>query len=96
MWWKYEKTDTFRHLNKESKLKLEMDIEEVVAQIVAMNYGAYRLLSAMVHELRVRQAASHAYSVKLAEENGWPSIQRDNTSPLADGIENLLEAGLLY
>ena len=42
------RADDYRHLNKESKI--QVDLEDVAAQVVHMNYGVHRLLSAIIRK----------------------------------------------
>lgn len=44
------KIDTYKHLNKDSKFCIELDIEDVATKIVSMNYGVHRLLSAIAQQ----------------------------------------------
>ena len=43
--------DSYKHLNETDKFTMSMDIEEVAAKIVGMNYGVHRLLSAIVWQI---------------------------------------------
>ena len=47
--------DTYKHLDKDYPLRMEMTVPEVAAAIVAQNYGTQRFLSALVHELRKKE-----------------------------------------
>ena len=40
--------DKCRHLNEKDKLRIELDLEEIVRQVMSMNYGTHRFLSALV------------------------------------------------
>jgi hypothetical protein len=44
--------DTYKHLDDLLPFRLGATIPEVARAIVAQNYGAHRLLSALVHELK--------------------------------------------
>lgn len=77
------KKDYYVGLNKDSRLRIELDIVQVAKEICGMNYRAHRLLSAMVDELRRKNDEFKAkYAGRVIEEY--------QTSPLADGIEKLL------
>jgi hypothetical protein len=65
-------------------------MEQIARDCVALNYGAHRLLSAMVHALRDRNAKQVA---KWNEVFLYPS-ESYGPSELADGIEALLNKGL--
>ncbi len=69
--------DQYKHLNKQSvyNVQVELGMEQLAHMVVAKNYGAVRLLSAMIDELRTTK-------------------KYGRTSPLADGIEKLLNDGL--
>lgn len=77
------RVDTYKHLDADSKLAAELSMPEVAAKVCALNHGAHRLLSAMVHELRARNE-------KWIAENPKTLLPE---SPLADGIEALLNQG---
>jgi hypothetical protein len=67
--------DEYAHINETSKFTVELDIEEVAAKIVGMNYGCHRLLCAMVRAIR-RRDNGNGYSAsaeKLQEfiDGGW-------------------------
>jgi hypothetical protein len=92
------KKDTYKHLGEDShaNVQIELSMEELARRICSRNYGAHRFLSALVDELR-KQAGG--------EEIAYPSSTYGNeakageqkmsegkiASPLADGIEPLLE-----
>lgn len=42
--------DSYRHLNEGDKFRIELDVENVVAKIVSMNYGVHRILSSIVRQ----------------------------------------------
>lgn len=46
--------DTYKHLDKDSKVTVELSMPELAKHVGSLNYGAHRLLSAMVHELRAK------------------------------------------
>lgn len=48
--------DEYKHLNGTDKFAVELDIEEIAARIVAMNYGTHRLLCALVRKLEIVDA----------------------------------------
>lgn len=82
----------YRHLDKDSKVRIEIDLLEVAKKIDAMNYGVQRFLS---HLLDVRRER-HAERIKAAEARD-PEVAayiRRTGDELAEGIEKLLQAGL--
>jgi hypothetical protein len=92
--------DTYKHLDDDSKVEVELSLPEIEKRACAMNYGAHRLLSAMVHELRAKNAA---YIERTRQEDAQrPENQRLNLggdrlrSPMADAIEAALNAGHYY
>ena len=46
------RVDQYKHLNIKNELGVNCGMEEMAKFVVSQNYGAHRLLSAMVHELR--------------------------------------------
>lgn len=92
--------DTYKHLDEDSKLRVEVSMTQLAEQICALNYGAHRLLSALVHELRRRNLATVA--AWEARENDKPVDRRriytdeDRRSPLADAIEEALNKDGFY
>lgn len=84
--------DSHNHLNDDSKLKVELSIPDVAKQVCSLNYGAHRLLSAMVHELRAKNNAENLETEKrgLKVQDSW------RRSPLADIIESALNQGHYY
>ena len=91
------KIDYYKGLNEDSKLTIELSIETVAKEICAMNYGAHRLLSAMVHELRRKNTAyilaQVAKDALRPPENRLEWTDEDHKSPLADTIEAALNQG---
>jgi hypothetical protein len=83
------KIDSYKHLNEDSKLTMTIDMEDLVSKIASMNYGTHRFLSALVHELRKRR---RILQEDCAER--YPNHSPVEDSPLAKGIEDLLNAGL--
>lgn len=82
--------DTYKHLDKDTQMKVSLSMEEIARECAALNYGAHRLLSALVHELREKRE-------RLAQEQERCGMTiRGRHSPLADGIEELLNNGLFY
>jgi len=74
--------DFYKHLDADTPLTITLSMDQIARDCVALNYGAHRLLSALVHALRDRDAALSAkYEMKT-------------DSQLADGIEELLNRGL--
>jgi hypothetical protein len=47
--------DSYKHLNTTSKLRIELDIEDVAAKLISMNYGVQRLLSAIVRQTLIER-----------------------------------------
>lgn len=84
--------DSYKHLDEEKAfdLKISLNMEEVAKKCCAQNYGAHRLLSSMVHELRRKTEL-------LNDEWNKREENQDELSPyhseLADGIEKLLNQG---
>lgn len=91
------KIDTYSHLDADSRVTFDPTMQELAAKACALNYGAHRLLSAMVHELRDKQTTY--IRLRTAEEATKSPSQRlyylpdDERSPLADAIEAALNAG---
>lgn len=93
------KIDTYKHLDKESfyNLRVELNPEQVAKEFCHLNYGAHRLLSAMVHELRKKRLEEIAYYDERDKDK--PVEQRlaftkeEKRSPLADAIEAALNSG---
>jgi hypothetical protein len=83
------RVDTYRHLEKDQPLTLTLPMDDLAKQLVALNYGVHRMLSSLVRELRVAQAQRAAeYATRHpGEENAY------GPSPLADGLEKLLNDG---
>ena len=67
----------YDHLNKDDKLEISLDIEELAKKIETMNYGTHRLLSALVRVRRNDTRIDSASECKM----------------LTDGIEELLDRG---
>jgi len=94
------KIDYYEGLNRDSKLTVELDVPTVAKEICAMNYGAHRLLSAMVRELRAKNMEYVNY--QREKDAALPENRRLNLpaererSPLADAIEAALNAGHTY
>ena len=83
--------DTYKHLGP---LQFELPMEDLAKAMCNQNYGAHRFLSALVHELR---AKSKQYCEnRLKREPGRHIPDSESRSPLADGIERLLNEGLFY
>jgi len=83
----------YRHLDRDSKLTMELDLRQVAEQLVALPYGVHRLLSHLVdvrrerfHMLVARQEASG--DLRIADD------MRREGDRLAEGIATLLESGL--
>lgn len=92
--------DYYEGLNRDSKLTVELDVPTVAKEICSMNYGAHRLLSAIVHELRRKNLeyvnGQHAKDAKLPENRRLNLSRERERSPLADAIESALNAGHTY
>lgn len=79
--------NSYKHLNECTPLKVIYPMEQLVKDICDLNYGSHRLLSALVDELRERARKQDAkFTAK------WPDHKAEG-SPLADGIEVLLNKG---
>jgi hypothetical protein len=78
--------DSYKHLDGDSKVSVELSMEEIAQRVCALNYGAHRLLSAMAHELRKK---NDEFIESCPDCKG----QR---SPLADAIEELLNKGYYF
>jgi hypothetical protein len=86
------KIDTYKHLDKDTSMSIVLPMEQIAKSCVALNYGAHRLLSALVHELR---AENEKLEKKWQDRNPREPVSADfKNSPLADGIEKLLNDGL--
>ena len=75
-----ERIDQYKHLNKEHEIGLNVGIEDVAKFIVDQNYGACRLMSAMISALREKAEV----------------ISGENYSPIGDRLEAILDDGLFY
>jgi hypothetical protein len=80
------KIDSYKHLDKDTAMTLTLPMEQIASECVRLNYGAHRLLSAMVHALR---EANNEYAAE------HPNVPPE-PSELADGIEALLNKGLFF
>jgi len=92
--------DYYKHLDSDSKLTTELSMEEIAEKCCELNYGAHRLLSALVHVLRKRnveyvQSTRNADAVKPQHKRLNLPPERER-SPLADAIESALNAGHYY
>ena len=83
--------DDYNHLNKDLPYTINISVEDIAKNFINMNYGTHRLLSALVHELRNRHEIR---KLKFEEESGIK--HPTEKSPLADGIEKLLNQGFYY
>lgn len=81
------KKDFYCGLNKDSKLRVEIDIPQLVVMVNSLNYGTHRFLSALVDELREKQEKFNA------EMNAKYKDRLDEKSELAEGINELLQKG---
>jgi DNA-directed RNA polymerase subunit L len=80
--------DSYKHLDKETPFTVELSMEQIARQVVQLNYGTHRLLSALVHELRAENARHAAeYEQRHPGSTYGPS-------ELAEGLEKLLNQGL--
>jgi hypothetical protein len=78
------KIDEWKNLDRSEKLTMEMSIPDVAREIVRMNRGAHRMLSAMAHALREHR-----------KENPLP-VSGDSDNPMAEALEKLLNDGIYY
>lgn len=63
--------DEYKHLNKGDKFCVELDIEELAAKIIVMNYGMHRLLSALARQrLAQRPRDELASGIRALLEKG--------------------------
>lgn len=89
--------DTYKGLDRDSKMEISLSMPEVAEHICQLNYGAHRLLSAMVHELRKRQfdyiQCLEIENASKPEERRLKISSGDERSPLADAISAALNAG---
>lgn len=76
------KKDFYSGLNKDSKLRVEIDIPQLAVMVNSLNYGTHRFLSALVDELREKQENAKYGDDRLNEK-----------SELAEGINELLQKG---
>lgn len=84
---------TYKHLDKDSKLEVRVELQDVVKKIVSMNYGVQRFLSHLVDERR----KIHNERIAAYQERGEVDIALRLTKdgdPMAEGINKLLETGL--
>ena len=47
--------DEYKHLDKHTAMAVVLPMEQIARECVALNYGAHRLLSAMVHAIREKR-----------------------------------------
>jgi hypothetical protein len=85
--------DFYKHLDTSDPVALAIPMDKLAREVCALNYGAHRFLSAMVHELRARNAATLE---KWREEGHIPVLPEYEHSPLADAIEKALNEGHYY
>ena len=89
--------DFYKHLEKVHPFTVELSMDDIARKCVKLNYGVHRLLSSLVRELR---AANKRHEEKWNEQHPDddpsenPHTGKD--SPLAKGIEELLNQGLFY
>jgi hypothetical protein len=88
--------DFYKHLDKDTAMTVTLPMEQIARDCVALNYGAHRLLSALVHELRAKNTKrAEEYAAMYPNEKlSEGEIQPYERSKLADGIEELLNKGL--
>lgn len=85
--------DFYKHLDASDPVALTVPMDKLAHEVCALNYGAHRLLSAMVHELRAHNAATLEKWRKSGEIKVTSEQER---SPLADAIEKTLNEGHYY
>lgn len=97
------KIDTYKHLDEDYAdyaVKIKFTMPEIAERCCQLNCGGHRLLSALVHALRARQLEYINYvkerDSKLPENKRLNLKPEDERSPLADGIEKLLNEGFDY
>lgn len=94
------KLDTYKGLNEESKLTTSFSMPEVAKECCQLNYGAHRLLSAMVHQLRANRKKyvedTWARDAALPENRRLNLHRAQMASPLADAIEAALNQDHYY
>lgn len=83
--------DTYKHLGP---LQYELPMEDLAKAMCNQNYGAHRFLSALVHELRAKAKRYCEDRQKRDPKQHIPDSEQ--RSPLADGIEFLLNQGMFY
>jgi hypothetical protein len=83
--------DTYKHLGP---LQFELPMENLARAMCDQNYGVHRFLSTLVHELRAKKKSLSEESQKY--NLSWEPETDEYRSPLADGIERLLNEGLFY
>lgn len=76
------KVDTYKHLDDTDRVTLSLSMPELAAKIVAMNYGAHRMLSALIKALRDKNDRYLATASR-------PELH-EKQSPLAAKLEELL------
>lgn len=75
--------DYYKGLNSDDKFRVEMDIEELAEKVCSMNYGAHRMVSAIVHALRAKNAKFYSDNPKYTFE----------PSRLAEALDEALSTG---
>lgn len=87
------KQHDYKHLDKDSKLTLEIDLRQVAEHVESLNYGVHRFLS---HLVDVRRECLDARALDI-EKRGHLDIangMRRESDQLAEGIAALLARGL--
>lgn len=77
------KIDEWKNLDSTDRIVMENSIPQLARELVNMNRGVHRMLSALVHALR-------------EERQRCPLPGDDPQSPLADAIEETLNRGIYY
>ena len=83
----------YRHLDEDGRFGLQVTMREVAEKIDAMNYGAHRFLSHFVDVRRESLAARIKEYRDRGDSDVAEYVEREGDK-LADGIEQLLKAGL--
>jgi len=83
----------YGHLDRDSKLTMELDLRQVAEQLVLLPYGAHRLLSHLIDVRRERFATLIARQEASGDLRIADNMRREGDR-LANGIAALLESGL--
>jgi hypothetical protein len=83
----------YRHIDDDSKLKVELSTRELAERISRMNYGVHRFLSHLV-DVRREELARRIDMYRKEGRRVVADMAEADGDRMADGIEKLLLEGL--